>query len=97
MDHYTPYSIPTQLITPPPSICGDYSSVTKLLDLLRKRKRGAPSFLKAWNVFTFSLQDFQELQRQLEVDKHLWGYVEDKVKLISLNISNLVPSNSLVG
>jgi len=78
------------VITPPASDDGDRPHIAELLNLLRKRQYGLPSFSKEWNTFTFSPKDFEELQLQLEADQGLWGYVDDKVQSVILNLVYLL-------
>jgi hypothetical protein len=80
-----PNSFAAGPLTPPFTNEKPASQVTAVLRLLRRRRDGLPIPHEPWKAIPFSIADFKELHRRLEEDKSLWGYVNDKVRCVSLS------------
>ncbi|KAI9770759.1 MAG: hypothetical protein M1840_003009 [Geoglossum simile] len=66
-------------LTPPPTDKKIFTQVPRVLTLFRERKAGTYGERDSWAVFRLAIGEYDELERQLEREESLWGYVKDKI------------------
>ncbi|KAI9770858.1 MAG: hypothetical protein M1839_003021 [Geoglossum umbratile] len=67
-------------LTPPPTDKKVFTQVPRVLALFREIQAGRPIERHPWTVFQLTLGEYDEIERQLEREESLWGFVKDKIR-----------------
>lgn len=84
-----------QIITPPSSVIKlpltrpltdkkPFAEVTRVIALFRDRRAGRDIKQGPWIEFQLAQGEYDEIERRLEQDEALWGYVKDKIRWVDL-------------
>lgn len=69
-------------LTPPPTDEKVFIQVSRVLQLFRDRKAGRPIRRDPWTRFQLVPGEYDEIQRQIERDEPLHGYIKDKIRCV---------------
>ncbi|KAK4996010.1 hypothetical protein LTR66_004285 [Elasticomyces elasticus] len=75
-----PSSFVNPPLTPPPTKEKAFVQVARVLQLFRDRKAGRPTRRDPWTRFQLASGEYDDIQRQIERDESLHGYIEDKIR-----------------
>ncbi|KAI9764422.1 MAG: hypothetical protein M1840_008445 [Geoglossum simile] len=79
--HITPpSSFVNPPLTPPPTDKKVFTQVPRVLAFFRERKAGRSVERDPWMVFQLAVGEYDELERRLEQEESLWGFVKDKIR-----------------
>ncbi|EKD12521.1 uncharacterized protein L3040_009427 [Drepanopeziza brunnea f. sp. 'multigermtubi'] len=67
-------------LTPPTKDERDSSLVSRVIEHIKNRREGRDLTTSPWVAYSLSLQEYQELQLELERDESLWGFVQEKLR-----------------
>lgn len=76
-----PSSFVDTSLTPSPT--DKFTQVHQVLALFATIQGGRQRREKPWNEFQLIPGEYEEIERQLEQDETLWGYVKDKIRCAS--------------
>jgi hypothetical protein len=76
----TPSSVANQHLTPPPTDEKQFAQVYRVIALFEEIRTGRHIDQQPWTEFWLAEGDYDEVERHLELDEELWGYVKDKIR-----------------
>jgi len=87
-DHHTtpPSSFVDRPLTPPPTVEKQFSHVRPVLRLFTDIRAGS-HVRGPWTEFQLAEGEYDEIERRLEKDKALSGYVKDKIRWVCMTRS----------
>jgi hypothetical protein len=70
-------------LTPPPTDEKAFPQVPRVLALFKEIEAGRHVGRHPWTEFQLTLGEYDEIERRLEREESLWGYVRDKIRYMS--------------
>lgn len=74
-----PESVAAMSLSPPP-VDEDLSCISAALEEIRLRYQGRSFTDDCWMRFNLNRKGYEELFHEIEKDRGLWGYVDDKLQ-----------------
>jgi hypothetical protein len=75
-----PTSFSHSPLTPPSTDKKQFAQAHRVLSLFREREAGSAIEVGPWTEFWLVKGEYDEIERLLQKDEDLWGYVKDKVR-----------------
>ncbi|CAI6342366.1 unnamed protein product [Periconia digitata] len=79
-DTTPPTSFAEQPLTPPPTDEKQFAHAHRVISLFREIRAGRHIERGPWTEFWLVKGEYDEIQRLLQKDEDLWGYVKDKIR-----------------
>lgn len=77
-----PSSFATRPLTPPPTDEKPFAQAPRVIALFKEIRAGRHVKREPWTEFQLSAGEYDEIERQLERDEDLLGYVKDKIRCV---------------